>query len=103
MKRLIIATMLVSTGAMAQSYEIPSIEQMANQPILSNRGAVVLPVAPISRTGPTTVWQSGSYTYIEEPRGTTTVFQNGQFTYIRPPNGERQTMCQTIGQFSYCN
>ena len=102
MKRVILIAALVSTGAMAQSYEIPSIEQMVNQPVLS-RGAVVLPVAPISRTGPTTVWQSGNYTYIEEPRGTTTVFQDGQFTYIRPPNGERQTMCQTIGQFSYCN
>ena len=84
MKQVIIATMLVSTGAMAQSaYEIPSIEQMASQPILS-RGAVVLPVAPISRTGPTTV------------------FQAGQFTYINQPDG-RQNMCQTIGQFSYCN
>ena len=102
MKRVIIATMLVSTGAMAQSaYEIPSIEQMVNQPVLS-RGAVVLPVAPISRTGPTTVWQSGNYTYIEEPRGTTTVFQAGQFTYINQPDG-RQNMCQTIGQFVYCN
>ena len=99
MKQVIIATMLVSTGAMAQmSYEIPSIEQMVSQPTVT-----ILPVAPVSRTGPTTVWQSGSYTYIEEPRGTTTVFQDGQFTYIRPPNGERQTMCQTIGQFSYCN
>ena len=102
MKQLIIATMLVSTGAMAQSaYEIPSIEQMANQPILS-RGAVVLPVAPISRTGPTTVWQSGNYTYIDEPRGQTTVFQNGSFTYINQPNGQTN-MCQTIGQFTYCN
>ena len=81
MKQLIIATMLVSTGAMAQiSYEIPSIEQMANQPILS-RGAVVLPVAPISRNGPTTVWQSGNYTYIDEPRGQTTVFQAGNATH----------------------
>ena len=94
--------MLVSTGAMAQSgYEIPSIEQMVNQPVIS-RGAVVLPVAPISRTGPTTVWQSGNYTFIEEPRGQTTVFQSGQFTYINQPNGQ-QTMCQTIGQFVYCN
>ena len=102
MKQVIIATMLVSTGAMAQSYEIPSIEQMANQPILS-RGAVVLPVAPINRTGPTTVWQSGNYTYVEEPRGTTTVFQAGNFTYITPPNGGQQTTCQTIGKFTYCN
>jgi hypothetical protein len=100
-KRLIIATMLISTGAMAQSYEIPSIEQMTNQPILS-RGAVVLPVAPVSRTGPTTVWQSGNYTYIDEPRGQTTVFQNGSFTYINQPNGQTN-MCQTIGQFTYCN
>ena len=83
MKQVIIATMLVSTGVMAQSYEIPSIEQMVNQPVLS-RGAVVLPVAPISRTGPTTV------------------FQAGQFTYINQFDG-RQNMCQTIGQFSYCN
>ena len=100
MKRVIIATMLVSTGAMAQmSYDI----EVPNQNSVFNRNPAILPVAPISRTGPTTVWQSGSYTYIEEPRGTTTVFQDGQFTYIRPPNGERQTMCQTIGQFSYCN
>lgn len=103
MKRLIIATMLVSTGAMAQSYEIPSIEQMANQPILSQRStAAVLPVAPISRTGPTTVWQSGNYTFIEEPRGQTTVFQAGNFTYINQPNGQ-QNVCQAIGSFTYCN
>ncbi len=102
MKQVILAAALVSTGAMAQSaYEIPSIEQMANQPILS-RGAVVLPVAPISRTGPTTVWQSGNYTFIEEPRGQTTVFQAGNFTYINQPNGQTTT-CQTIGQFTYCN
>lgn len=101
MKRVILIAALVSGSAMAQSYEIPSIEQMVNQPVLS-RGAVVLPVAPISRTGPTTVWQSGNYTYIEEPKGTTTVFQAGQFTYINQPDG-RQNMCQTIGQFSYCN
>lgn len=101
MKQVIIATMLVSTGAMAQSYEIPSIEQMVNQPVLS-RGAVVLPVAPISQTGPTTVWQSGNYTYIDEPKGQTTVFQNGNFTYITPPKGP-QTVCQTIGKFVYCN
>ena len=102
MKRLIIATMLVSTGAMAQSsYEIPSIEQMVNQPVPS-RGAVVLPVAPISRTGPTTVWQSGNYTFIDEPKGQTTVFQSGNMTYITPPKGP-QTVCQTIGKFVYCN
>ena len=99
MKRLIIATMLVSTGAMAQSaYEIPSIEQMVN----SRATVAVLPVAPVSRTGPTTVWQSGNYTYIDEPRGQTTVFQNGSFTYINQPNGQTN-MCQTIGQFTYCN
>ena len=98
MKRVILITALVSTGAMAQSsYEIPSIEQMASRPM-----STVLPVAPVSRTGPTTVWQSGSYTFIEEPRGTTTVFQDKQFTYINQPNGQ-QTMCQTIGQFIYCN
>ena len=99
MKQLIIATMLVSTGAMAQSaYEIPSIEQMLARPAVT-----IMPVAPISNTGPTTVWQSGNYTYIEEPRGTTTVFQAGQFTYITPPNGGHQTTCQTIGKFTYCN
>lgn len=102
MKRVILVAALVSGSAMAQSsYEIPSIEQMASQPVLS-RGAAVLPVAPISRTGPTTVWQSGNYTFIEEPKGTTTVFQAGQFTYINQPDG-RQNMCQTIGQFVYCN
>lgn len=102
MKRVILVAAFVSTGAMAQSsYEIPSIEQMANQPVLS-RGAAVLPVAPISRTGPTTVWQAGNYTFIEEPQGQTTVFQAGNFTYITPPRGP-QTMCQTIGQFTYCN
>ena len=98
MKRLIIATMLVSTGAMAQmSYEIQPIRPIQPiQPI-----APVLPVAPISSNGPTTVWQSGNYTYIDEPRGQTTVFQNGNFTYITPPKGP-QTTCQTIGQFTYC-
>ena len=101
MKRVIIATMLVSTGAMAQmSYDIEMDTPSQNS--VFNRRQPVLPVAPISRTGPTTVWQSGSYTYIEEPRGTTTVFQDGQFTYINQPDG-RQNMCQTIGQFSYCN
>ena len=101
MKRLIIATMLVSTGAMAQmSYDIEMDTSSRNS--VFNRRQPVLPVAPISRTGPTTVWQSGNYTYIEEPRGTTTVFQAGQFTYINQPDG-RQNMCQTIGQFSYCN
>ena len=98
MKRLIIATMLVSTGAMAQSsYEIPSIGQMASRPV-----STVLPVAPISRTGPTTVWQAGNYTFIDEPQGQTTVFQDKQFTYITPPKGP-QTVCQTIGKFVYCN
>ena len=101
MKRVILVAALISGTAMAQSYEIPSIEQMANQPILS-RGAVVLPVAPISRTGPTTVWQSGNYTFIDEPQGQTTVFQDKQFTYITPPKGP-QTTCQTIGKFVYCN
>ncbi len=98
MKRLIIATMLVSTGAMAQSaYEIPSIEVMASQPTVS-----ILPVAPVSRTGPTTVWQSGNYTYIEEPDNQTTVYQSGKFTYITPQRGP-STVCQTIGKFTYCN
>ena len=96
MKRLIIATMLVSTGAMAQiSYEIQPIQPI--QPI-----APILPVAPISQTGPTTVWQSGNYTYIDEPKGQTTVFQSGNMTYITPPKGP-QTVCQTIGKFVYCN
>ena len=101
MKRVILIAALVSTGAMAQSYEIPSIEQMVNQPVLS-RGAVVLPVAPVSRTGPTTVWQSGNYTFIEEPQGQTQVYQSGKLTYITPPKGP-QTVCQTIGKFTYCN
>lgn len=102
MKRVILIAALISTGAMAQSYEIPSIEAM-NRPILSRPSVNVLPVAPISSNGPTTVWQSGNYTYVEEPRGTTTVFQAGNFTYITPPNGGQQTTCQTIGKFTYCN
>ena len=101
MKRLIIATMLVSTGAMAQmSYDIELDTPSRNS--VFNRRQPVLPVAPISPTGPTTVWQSGNYTYIEEPRGTTTVFQAGNFTYIDQPNG-KQTTCQTIGKFTYCD
>lgn len=101
MKRLIIAAMLVSTGAMAQSFGY--IEPMFESSALSRRPApAVLPVAPVSRTGPTTVWQSGNYTFIEEPQGQTTVFQAGNFTYITPPRGP-QTMCQTIGRFTYCN
>ena len=96
MKQVIIATMLVSGSAMAQiSYEIQPIQPI--QPI-----APILPVAPISQTGPTTVWQSGNYTYIDEPKGQTTVFQNGNFTYITPPKGP-QTVCQTVGKFVYCN
>ena len=98
MKQVIIATMLVSTGAMAQSaYEIPSIEQMVSRPSVT-----ILPVAPVSRTGPTTVWQSGSYTYIDEPEGQTTVYQSGKFTYIESPKNQ-QTVCQNIGRFTYCN
>ena len=101
MKRLIIATMLVSTGAIAQmSYDIELDTPSRNS--VFNRRQPVLPVAPISSTGPTTVWQSGNYTYIEEPRGTTTVFQAGNFTYIDQPNG-KQTTCQTIGKFTYCD
>ena len=98
MKRLILLA-AVPGAVMAQSvYEIPSIEQqLAARPSIN-----ILPVAPVSRTGPTTVWQSGNYTYIEEPRGTTTVFQAGQFTYIDQPNG-KQTTCQTIGKFTYCD
>lgn len=96
MKRVILVAALVSTGAMAQiSYEIQPIQPI--QPI-----APILPVAPISQTGPTTVWQSGNYTYIDEPKGQTTVFQNGNFTYITPSKGP-QTVCQTIGKFVYCN
>jgi hypothetical protein len=101
MKRVILIAALVSGTAMAQSYEIPPIEAM-NRPILSRPSVNVLPVAPISSNGPTTVWQSGNYTYIDEPRGQTTVFQSGNFTYITPPRGP-QTTCQTIGQFTYCN
>ena len=98
MKRVILVAALVSTGVMAQSaYEIPSIEQMVSRPSVS-----ILPVAPVSRTGPTTVWQSGNYTYIDEPRGQTEVYQSGKFTYITPPKGP-QTVCQTIGKFVYCN
>ena len=98
MKRVILVAAIVSTGAMAQSaYEIPSIEQMVSQPTVT-----ILPVAPVSRTGPTTVWQSGNYTFIDKPQGQTTVFQDKQFTYITPPKGP-QTVCQTIGKFVYCN
>lgn len=68
------------------SYEIPEIA----------------PIAPISNEGHTTIWRSGDYTYIDEPRGQTSVFQNGNFTYITPPSGN-QTVCQTIGKFTYCN
>ena len=96
MKRVILIAALVSGTAMAQiSYEIQPIQPI--QPI-----APILPVAPISQTGPTTVWQSGNYTYIDEPKGQTTVFQSGNFTYITPPKGP-QTTCQTIGKFTYCN
>jgi len=96
MKRVILIAALVSGTAMAQiSYEIQPIQPI--QPI-----APILPVAPISQTGPTTVWQSGNYTYIDEPKGQTTVFQSGNFTYITPPKGP-QTTCQTIGKFVYCN
>ena len=101
MKRVILIAALVSGSAMAQmSYDIELDTPSRNS--VFNRRQPVLPVAPISSTGPTTVWQSGNYTYIEEPRGTTTVFQAGQFTYINQPDG-RQNMCQTIGQFVYCN
>lgn len=99
MKRVILIAAFISTGAMAQmSYEIPSLEQQLNRPLTGS----VLPVAPISSTGPTTIWQTGNYTYIEEPRGTTQVFQAGNFTYITPPQGP-QTTCQQIGKFTYCN
>lgn len=96
MKRVILVAALVSGSAMAQiSYEIQPIQPI--QPIAS-----ILPVAPISQTGPTTVWQSGNYTYIDGPKGQTTVFQAGNFTYIDRPNSNRTT-CQTIGKFVYCN
>ena len=97
MKQVIIATMLVSTGAMAGEFDLPSIDIQT-----SNRPVSILPVAPVSRTGPTTVWQAGNYTFIDEPQGQTTVFQDKQFTYITPPKGP-QTVCQTIGKFIYCN
>jgi len=98
MKRVILVAALVSSTAMAGEFDLPSIEQMNN----SRQSISVLPVAPISSTGPTTVWQSGNYTFIDEPKGQTTVFQAGNFTYIERPNGNRTT-CQTIGQFTYCN
>ena len=101
MKQVIIATMLVSTGAMAQmSYDIELDTPSRNS--VFNRRQPVLPVAPISSNGPTTVWQSGNYTFIDEPQGQTTVFQDKQFTYITPSRGP-QTVCQTIGKFVYCN
>ena len=98
MKRVILIAALVSGTAMAGEFDLPSIEQMNN----SRQSISVLPVAPVSRTGPTTVWQSGNYTFIDEPQGQTTVFQDKQFTYITPPKGP-QTVCQTIGKFVYCN
>ena len=97
MKQVIIATMLVSTGAMAGEFDLPSIDLQT-----SNRPISILPVAPVSKTGPTTVWQAGSYTYIDEPQGQTEVYQSGKLTYITPPKGP-QTVCQTIGKFTYCN
>ena len=97
MKQVIIATMLVSTGAMAGEFDLPSIDLQT-----SNRPVSILPVAPVSKTGPTTVWQAGSYTYIDEPQGRTEVYQSGKLTYITPPKGP-QTVCQTIGKFTYCN
>jgi len=96
-KQVIIATMLVSTGAMAGEFDLPSIDLQT-----SNRPVSILPVAPVSKTGPTTVWQAGSYTYIDEPQGQTEVYQSGKLTYITPPKGP-QTVCQTIGKFTYCN
>ena len=101
MKRVILVAALVSSTVMAQmSYDIEL--DTPSRSSLFNRRAPVLPVAPISSTGPTTVWQSGNYTFIDEPKGQTTVFQAGNFTYIDRPNGNRTT-CQTIGQFTYCN
>ena len=97
MKQVIIATMLVSTGATAGEFDLPSIDLQT-----SNRPVSILPVAPVSKTGPTTVWQSGSYTYIDEPEGQTTVYQSGKFTYIESPKNQ-QTVCQNIGRFTYCN
>ena len=97
MKQVIIATMLVSTGAMAGEFDLPSIDLQT-----SNRPVSILPVAPVSKTGPTTVWQAGNYTYIDEPQGQTEVYQSGKLTYITPPKGS-QTVCQTIGKFTYCN
>ena len=76
MKRVILVA-LISGSAMAGEFDLPSIELQT-----SNRPVSILPVAPVSRTGPTTVWQSGSYTYIDEPEGQTTVYQSGKFTYI---------------------
>jgi len=63
----------------------------------------VLPVAPISNEGHTTIWRNGDYTTITNDTGDQTrIFQNGDFTYITPPSGN-QTVCQTIGKFTYCN
>ena len=97
MKRVILIAALVSGTAIAGEFDLPSIEQMN-----SRQSVTILPVAPVSRTGPTTVCQSGNYTYIEEPQGQTQVYQSGNFTYITPPKGP-QTTCQTIGKFTYCN
>ena len=99
MKRVILVAAFISTGAMAQSFDL---DTTFKSPGLAQRPTAILPVAPISDRGPTTVWQSGNYTYIDEPRGQTTVFQAGNFTYINHPNGQMNT-CQTIGKFTYCN
>lgn len=94
MKQVIIATMLVAGSAQAEfTYDVESY----------NAYPEILPVAPISRNAPTTVWQADNYTFIQEPRSTTVVQQLGQFTYIREQNTLNQTVCQTIGKFTYCN
>jgi len=99
MKRVILIAALISTGVMAQSFDL---DTTFRSPGLAQRPTAILPVAPISDRGETTIWQSGNYTYIDEPRGQTTVFQSGNFTYINQPNGQMNT-CQTIGKFTYCN
>ena len=94
MKHLIIATMLVAGSAQAQfAYDV---DPYGGYP-------EILPVAPINRNTPTTIWQADNYTFIEEPRGTTVVQQLGQFTYIREPDTIKQTVCQTVGRFVYFN
>ena len=95
MKRVILVAALVSGTAMAGEFTY-DVEPYSAYP-------EILPVAPISRNAPTTIWQADNYTFIQEPRSTTVVQQLGQLTYIREQNTLNQTVCQTIGKFTYCN